>query len=129
MFFFHDSLFLIPGLNRLLSNASYEAAFPLHEVIWLISISSLNKVCHLFLSQYCFLCHVCGHGVHVLMFRRACVHVCVWTFNRGDTTAKTPSEHTEQRTTGTCCTSVGPGGGFGTSTSRWTSSGNCKCYI
>lgn len=62
-----------------------------------------------------------------------CVRLCVCasTSNRGDTTAKTPSEHMEQRTTGTCCTSVGPGGGFGTSTNRWTSSGNsiqtCNC--
>lgn len=57
-------------------------------------------------------------------FLCVCPCVCASTSNRGDTTAKTPSEHMEQRTTGTCCTSVGPGGGFGTSTNRWTSSGN-----
>jgi len=57
-----------------------------------------------------------------------CVSLCAH-FNRAATTAKTPSEHTEQKTIGTCCTSVGPGGEFGTSTSHWTSSGNCMQTI
>lgn len=38
LLFNSDFLSFILGLNRLLSNNSYEAAFPLHEVIWLISV-------------------------------------------------------------------------------------------
>lgn len=74
--------------------------------------------------------HVCGCVLHGLIthtcivFFHVCVHVCALTFNRGDITVKTPSEHMEQRTTGIYCTNAGLGGGFGTSTNRWTSSGN-----
>lgn len=32
------------GLNRLLTNGSYEAAFPLHEVLCLLSLPPFNNV-------------------------------------------------------------------------------------
>lgn len=41
-------LIFFAGLNRLLSNNSYEAAFPLHEVIWLL------ETFHSFISTTCF---------------------------------------------------------------------------
>lgn len=49
-------LIFFAGLNRLLSNNSYEAAFPLHEVIWLL------ETLHSFISTTCFeVIIVCSH--------------------------------------------------------------------
>lgn len=112
----------VAGLNRLLTNNSYEAAFPIHEVI-----------------TSAFLCGSSCRSLPPPVFRSLLlapfnmfrIFLCL-NRTRVATTAKTPSRPTEQRTRGTSCMNAGPGGGSGTSTSRWTSSGEqtaTVCFI
>lgn len=103
---------LSAGINRLLGNNTYEAAFPPHEV---------TSICFLCLSE-------CPASFQAKQKRTRKNSPClplVVCLTRAVTRADTPSRRTAPRTTGTYCMSAGLAGDYGTNTSRWISSGNC----
>lgn len=60
----YTALILISGLHRLLSNNSYEAAFPLHEVtnlnLWLLALEWIHQwVIYTHWSLYCYYIMTC----------------------------------------------------------------------
>lgn len=101
---------LSAGINRLLGNNTYEAAFPPHEV---------TNVFFLCLPDCTATSQKKNKEILTCLLLVACL-------TRAVTRADTPSRHTAPRTTGTYCMSAGLAGECGTNTSRWISSGNWR---
>lgn len=103
---------LSAGINRLLGNNTYEAAFPPHEVTNIYFLCLPDCTATLQNKEK-------NKRKLTCLLRVACL-------TRVVTRADTPSRRTAPRTTGTYYMSAGLAGDCGTNTSLWISSGNWR---